>query len=385
MFRVYAGEFLINAAAVELDGEYCSHSCFYCYANIGKPNRTADIKGITRQLANLHDDQSTEAVLIKQGYPVIISNHVDPLSRSNSFMQPVIHSMYEAGHSVILQTKLADDISAVVSDDEKILWCVTIETDRDDFAKKVAPGAPDITTRLKHIEKLTATGHKVVVLMCPYVSAWFEDIAGLVAHLKGIGVSGIWAEPLHLSRKAYSTEVKKKEILTPDQLQDAYKSIWYPEWLIKSCKEEKLPFFSSCAGAFGNIYAGIEKLYPNRMPSVQEFFGKSKFKEFDVIEFADFMKYAAPLLPKGVFNIREYLGQTKHDEFLAKYKLPNNLTFEQLAGISWGMAPEVSNSNFNVGVKNQYLSYIEKDGKVANVGGKPVYALNYELHKVIDL
>lgn len=383
MFRVYSGEFLINAAAVELDGEYCSHSCFYCYANIGKPNRTADIKGITRQLANLHEDNSSEAVLMKMGYPVIISNHIDPLSRSNAFMPPVIHGMYDAGYSVLIQTKLADDISTVESDSHKLLWAVTLDTDQDDLGKKIAPDAPLVSTRLKHIERLTARGHKVIVLMCPYVDAWYKDIEGFVAHLKGIGVSGIWAEPLHLSRKGYAEQVKKKDILTTDQLQDAYRMIWYPELLQGACKAEKMPFFSAKLGVFGNIYAGIEKLYPRRMPTFQEFLAKSK--EYDVYCFEDFMEYAEPLLPKGVFNVRDYLVQNEKDENVRKYKIPNNLTYRELAAVSWGLRPEVSSSLFAVHTKVPFMSYLEKDGKIGQVNGKPLYCVNYGLHDVIEV
>ena len=129
MFRPFSGAFLDCESPVELDGEYCSHSCFYCYSNINKPNRKADITGIIRQISTLHESNSTEAVLIKQGYPVLISNHVDPLSRSNDFMPAVIQSMYDSGYKIVIQSKLADDISPVYSKDHKILWAVTLETD----------------------------------------------------------------------------------------------------------------------------------------------------------------------------------------------------------------------------------------------------------------
>jgi DNA repair photolyase len=291
--------------------------------------------------------------------------------------------MYEAGYSVLIQSKLADDISSVESDDHKLLWAITLDTDQDDLGKKIAPGAPLISTRLKHIERLTASGHKVIVLMCPYVDAWYKDIEGFVARLYEIGVTGIWAEPLHLSRTKYKKHVKKKDILTTEQLQDAYNIVWYPDLLRQACKKQKMPLFSSKLGVFGNIYAGIEKLYPRRMPSFQEFLAMSK--EYDVYCFEDFMEYAEPLLPKGVFNMREYIVQNEKDENVRKYKIPNNLTYKELAAVSWGLRPEISKSFLSVHTKLPFMSYLEKNGKIGQLNGKPLYCINYGLHDVIEI
>lgn len=387
MFRPFSGAFLDCESPVELDGEYCSHSCFYCYSNINKPNRKADITGIIRQISTLHESNSTEAVLIKQGYPVLISNHVDPLSRSNDFMPAVIQSMYDSGYKIVIQSKLADDISPVYSKDHKILWAVTLETDREEWSKKIAPGAPSISKRISHIEKLAKSGHMVVILMAPYVPEWFDDIAAFVKLLKSIGVNSVWGEPLRFSPKGYEKNVKKKNFLTNEQLQDAYTSKPGISCLVSACKSAKMPFFSSYYGVEGKFMSGIDKLYPVRMPTMQEYL--SGKKEFDIVEFGEFMEYARPMLPKGVFNLRDYIVQNDKDANVKNFKIPNNLTFEELIKIFWGDAKHIGKkeyvSRFSMASKFAFLAPVFKDGKAAHVDNKPIYCINHDLYDAIDI
>jgi DNA repair photolyase len=336
----------------------------------------------------MHEDNSTEAVLMKQGYPVLISNHVDPLSRSNDFMPGIIQAMYDAGYNMVLQTKLADDISSVVSDDHKIMWAVTIDSDKDDWAKKIAPGAPIISTRLKHIENLVKKGHKVVVLMSPYMEEWFADIILFVKKLKSLGVSGIWAEPLRFSKQGYEKNVKKKDLLTEDQLQDAYSSKPRLGNLVYACENAKMPFYSSYYGPVGNILDGIQKLYPKYMPTMQEYLGNAE--EGELICYDEFMEYAEPLLPKGVFNLRDYIVQNDKDDNVKNFKIPNNLQYKDLIKIMWGNIEYVGKpgfqSRFSLHSKFQFLSYVTNEkGDYGRINGKPLYILNRQGDFAVDI
>jgi len=40
--RVYTGELLKSPVPLHLDMNWCSHGCFYCFANLNRPNRRLD-------------------------------------------------------------------------------------------------------------------------------------------------------------------------------------------------------------------------------------------------------------------------------------------------------------------------------------------------------
>lgn len=373
MFRPYSGEFLVNPSAVELDGNYCSYSCFYCYANLNKPNREASIPEITRFLSNLHENQDTTSVLMKMGYPVCLSNHVDPLSPTNRFMLDIMQSLFDSGMSVVLQTKLSEKMGDIHIP-KPIMLQVTIETDKDDWGKKIAPGAPLVSTRKREIKKLVAHGHKVVVLVCPFVKSWWKDVDGAVKELVDIGVSGIWAAPMHITVKSYKTKVKEKDraLMTDDEWQAAHRAEGEIEDLVDACLKHEMPIYTREYGSHGNIYDWIEKYYPRWMPSLQEFCSALDLN--DVVDYDTFMEYASKRLPAGVFNVRDYIVQNEKNEIL-KFKIPNNLSFAELVKVYWSMPDDV-NTHSAIGAKTDMLSKLKiKDADYLE-NGLPVYVYN---------
>jgi hypothetical protein len=83
--RVYFGEFMRQFYALELSGNFCSHACAYCYANLNKPDRAANPTATLNALKTAQDRQHKDllARLIVEKYPVVMSNHIDPFSNSN--------------------------------------------------------------------------------------------------------------------------------------------------------------------------------------------------------------------------------------------------------------------------------------------------------------
>jgi hypothetical protein len=80
----YSGEFLISPAGLELSMNWCGHDCSYCFANLNKPNRRADLASIMGLLANFRSRQTREARLMQAGVPLLVSNHVDVFAGTNA-------------------------------------------------------------------------------------------------------------------------------------------------------------------------------------------------------------------------------------------------------------------------------------------------------------
>jgi len=74
MISAYKGEFLVSPIPLEIDLNYCSHKCNYCFANLNNPKRKANTNKIINQIKNCHNSKSIESYLLANGYPVLMSN-----------------------------------------------------------------------------------------------------------------------------------------------------------------------------------------------------------------------------------------------------------------------------------------------------------------------
>lgn len=103
---VYYGEFLTSPCPLELSFNFCSHKCLYCFANLGKPGRFADVGRTLRLLQECDNRTTLEASLLRQRYPVVVSNRVDPFAASNHRQSlPVLRVMAGLGIPVAIQTR----------------------------------------------------------------------------------------------------------------------------------------------------------------------------------------------------------------------------------------------------------------------------------------
>lgn len=198
----YYGEFLINPAPLELSGNWCSHSCFYCFANLNNPNRTIDIKQTLATLRNFPKNKNLVAELLKRKYPTIVSNHVDPFAKSNyKQMVPIMRFMTELGLPIVLQTKGGYGIDEALEFLLPSVWYISISHNDDSTRRKIEPGAPTIESRLALCDRLIKAGHKVTVGINPCVEDWLPEPEQLTATLAELGVWGCWVEVLHFNYK----------------------------------------------------------------------------------------------------------------------------------------------------------------------------------------
>jgi len=103
---VFFGEFLISPIPLELSLNYCSHVCAYCFANLNDRGRQADIGAVMRFFNELPSRTSLQSHLVREGYPILFSNRVDPFATSNVKLSlPLLEIMRTLDIPVAIQTK----------------------------------------------------------------------------------------------------------------------------------------------------------------------------------------------------------------------------------------------------------------------------------------
>lgn len=341
---VYWGEFLVSPIPLELSLNYCSHKCAYCFANLNNPNRWADVKRTMRFLADYQQRQTVEATLLKEGYPVLISNRVDPFASSN-YQQalPMMAALNEMGIQIAIQTKGGKGVDEVLEWLPPSCWYVSISFLDDRLRKKIEPGAPTIESRFELIEKLKAKGHRVVAGVNPCVPEWLPDPTALFERLAERGVEGVWIEHLHMNRQQeFNLSDRERKALTLEVISLALKrkpadSVF--DFLRRTeieARECGLEVFSIGQPVKSDYFAPYRQVYRKTFPVMQDFINACyDLKEADkMIPFAALDVMMTPSLPKGKMNIGHYLGATAHNIF-ENAKLSNWMTYRQLLAIVW--------------------------------------------------
>lgn len=204
--RAYAGEFLTSPAGLELSMNWCGHACTYCFANLFKPDRRADIRGIVGLLAEHHKRRSREARLLQARVPMLVSNHVDPFAGTNAVQfEPIWEMCVELGIPLTWQTRGAHKphrhiMDRVVRETPRAVWYISIPMLDDDVRRRVEPHAPSIGSRLELVQQLIEAGHVVTVGVNPLTVEWLPKFEPLLDQLKAAGVWGVWIQVPYFSK-----------------------------------------------------------------------------------------------------------------------------------------------------------------------------------------
>ena len=204
--RAYAGEFLVSPAGLELSMNWCGHACTYCFANLFKPDRRADIRSVVGLLSEFRTRKSREARLLQAGVPMLVSNHVDPFAGTNAAQfEPIWELCMELGVEFTWQTRGAHKPQRKIQDriireTPRAVWYVSIPMMDDDVRKRVEPHAPSIGSRLDLIDQLVAAGHVVTVGINPLTLDWMPQFEPLLDRLKAKGVWGTWIQVPYFSK-----------------------------------------------------------------------------------------------------------------------------------------------------------------------------------------
>lgn len=321
MLSLYEGNFLISHAPLELSLNYCSHVCAYCFANIGHRNRQTGLDSAFALIRERHERDTFLAWLLRNRYPVLLSNRVDPFALSNYRETiPLAWELTDAGIPITWQTKGGqgiDDVLRFLPAGQ--VWYITITTLDDAIARRVEQAAPLPSERLALIEKLRNAGHRVVIGLNPLVPEWCPNPAELMRQAQQRGAEGVWLEMLHLSRtqikqmkpneiKAMGGEEAVKRIAGKKHMDDHTLSHYF---LAYQCAEELGLHPYGMSGFRPGQYTDImHSAYPRCFPVLQDF-ANHLMQRYNggllPVTFAECADFFAPRLPEGRFYIADYI------------------------------------------------------------------------------
>ena len=283
MISVFSGEFLFHPAAIEISGNTCSHNCFYCFANIRKSYRRMELMPTINKLKRIKPSVYLD-YLIKEQYPICLSNRSDPFSKNN-YLDTIALAPYLATmeNGLFIQTKGGygiDEFINIMRSNKKynIVFYITITSNNNDISKRIEPNAPLISERIELIEKIINNGYMVVAAYNPLVEEWldYNSMIELTNILHKIGVNDIILEPLHLNKQERGYLPKEKlSYLTDTMITNLdkkrndveYRQNNYTSKVLKYLRENNINTFKLGqpypTNIFNNIKSKLNKIFPN--------------------------------------------------------------------------------------------------------------------------
>lgn len=344
MITPYWGEFLISPIPLEMSLHYCSHKCAFCFANLNQPGRRADVAAISRLLAEYRQRRSFGARLLQQGYPVVLSNRVDPFAASNTKVSlPLIEVMATLGIPVQIQTRGGAGANEAAALLPPSVWYISISLLDEALRERLEPGAPTIASRFTLMASLAAQGHRVVLGLNPCVPEWLPDPEPLLAQARAAGAEGVWIERLHLNyRQERNLSDREREVLTQPLIDRARKHKSAPADVaaVLRARDAALALGLEVFGVGyerpSQFHAPYRSLYAHTFPTMQDFVNHCHAENWTdrLIPFADFADFFAPRLPAGVLPIDSYLGSAAHNLWWESPP-PAQMTFRQLLAYIW--------------------------------------------------
>jgi len=201
--RAYTGEYLTNPAAVHLGLNWCTHNCWYCFANLNQPDRRADYDEVNRTLKNvLARNDSIKHLptrLILSGHPILTANDSDPFAKSNDAQFATIFDAFtDAEVRFVFQTRGGDRAVRTLQRSKPTTVYISFTSDRPEVIAKGEPGAPSFEHRKELAIAAKAEGHHVIVGMNPFYPPWWSDADGFAQWMADNGIRHVWFGELHL-------------------------------------------------------------------------------------------------------------------------------------------------------------------------------------------
>lgn len=166
----------------------CGHHCLYCYARSYIPgfDRPRPKKDLINRVR--HD-----ASVLPKGSLISVAESSDPYTppeRVLGLTREVLKILIERGHRVLVVTK-----SDLVTRDADVLMgraavTITVTTLDDEVAKKIEPGAPPPSKRIRAVEELTRRGVPVSVRIDPIIPYINDDPIMLERLVKEVADAG---------------------------------------------------------------------------------------------------------------------------------------------------------------------------------------------------
>jgi DNA repair photolyase len=278
---------------------YLSRNCF---ANLNRqfkkrvPNLENPVEKLIDKFSRERQkEHSAIGYFLRERYPICFSNTTDPFQQAEKKVRASLAFLKWAAamdHPICVQTKggiLAEPgeferYSPYIRHGKDTVY-VTITTLDDDLSRKIEPGSPPTSERLRIIEKLKANGVPVSVGLNPYVAEWVPDKAAYCSALANAGVRGMWFEYLHFSKKQAAMLPKEySRYAELANLAQNYASVFHEikEWYI-TARDHGLIFYPD---PYIDAWLGYVSPYPD-CHSVQDYGPGAKLFTYVY----DFMKH----------------------------------------------------------------------------------------------
>lgn len=338
MIDILTNGFLTNPVPVQFTGNYCSHGCVYCFANINNPKRKLDVKAVLSQIKNYHKRNDLASYYMREKYPMLLSNNIDPFSKSNQpFVNELIYTLKDLGIPVVLATRGGIGWQEIAKEIKPSVWYVSIPYENDDIRKQYEPKAPSIEERWELIKEVTSQGHKVILSINPFNPKFNSKPIETAERAKELGVKSLLINKLHLKPKQQSNLTQReKDMIGDDLLIESRKRGFTPEWLEMAielydwCQINDMTLLGMEPGLFNNNFQEFKECYDNLLPTIDDFFNWAFLNKEtgDQITFDEFFNFFSERLPDIEGNISKYIfnrAVISEKEFYKKMNLKNLL------------------------------------------------------------
>lgn len=316
MISPLTNSFLLNPVPLQLTLNYCSHNCFYCFANLNNPKRKADLKKILSVLKNHKNRSDLVSFFLQEKYPVLISNNVDPFSKNNhTITNQILDILISLDIPVQLNTRGGYGWQEASEKIKPSLWYVSVPYSDDEVRKIYEPAAPSLDERFEMVKELVKK-HKVMIGINPFDRKFSDDHTKIIDKYKEIGVKYFWVNTFHLSYKQQANLTdRQKEIFGPEFLKRAATREITPEIIenyktvVEYAQEHGCEIIGTPSGHSEGYFDELYSVYPKLMPTQNDFFKwcEENKSDGDTISFDDFFDFFAPLLPEIETNISSYV------------------------------------------------------------------------------
>lgn len=338
MIDILTNSLLQNPVPIQLTLNYCSHGCTYCFANLNNPKRKADLKSILSILKNHKNRNDIVSYYMKEKYPVLISNNIDPFSKNNyQLSNQIIDILLDLGIPIQLNTRGGYGWEEVITKINQSLFYVSVPYSDDTIRQKLEPNAPDLDHRFNFVKEVIKNGHKIIIGINPFDHTFCDDHTQIIDQYRSIGVKYFWINKLHLTNAQQANLTQKdKEAIGLDVLKVAasgkYEDIWISQFkrLNEYAKSVNCTIVGTPSGYYEPYIDDVYSVYSKKMPTQNNFFKwcEENKENGDIIEFSEFYDFFAPLLPNIEADISKYIyNKSVLDDrtFMSKTKLSNIL------------------------------------------------------------
>lgn len=352
MIDILTNSLLKIPVPLNLNLDYCSHKCRYCFANLNSPKRKADLAGILSQLKNYKKRNDLISYYLRNKYPVNISNNIDPFSKSNYVnFNTIGEYLLDEGIPMQICTRGGTTWQEWAEKMETSIWYISVPYTDDNMRILLEPDAPSLDYRYE-MTKEVIKKHNVIIGINPLHEKWCKNPLEIVEKYAEIGVDNFWVNGLHLSNKQkINLSNKDKEAIGDDILKQMNKkneqSDEYLQMIVDLkfiCEENDLTLNGVDYGLQNNNMQIWHDTYDNLLPTISRFFnwcGANK-KEGDFIYFDEFFNYFAPKLPDIETNTSKFIfnkANIKDKSSYKKTKLSNLLHYYwEIQGVELGLA-----------------------------------------------